>query len=89
MKHIPYNAKKIWEFHDEYVIIKHVGKHTCVAKKLTTVPETISKTFRKSSKTKPSKLQRDSLVQNLRESADINAITELASRLLDKKKAKK
>ena len=68
------------------VIIKHVGKHTCVAKKLTTIPEAISETFRKTHKTKPSKLQRDTLVQTLRESGDINAIKELASRLLDKKK---
>jgi hypothetical protein len=86
MQHIPCEARKIWEFYQEHVIVRHLGFHTCPARIPMTFPEEISETFSRNPKTKPSKLQRDILVNSLRESGNVNAIKELASNLLDKKK---
>lgn len=86
MQRIACDARKIWEFHQDYVIVKHVGLHTCKARVPTSIPEEVGETFSKNPKTKPSKLQRDILVNALRDSGDLNTVKELASRLLDKKK---
>lgn len=80
-------AVKVWEFDDNYVVVKHTGKHTCPYVPLVANNEhTIAENVKMRPDLPPKKLQREAMLSQLYGGKTIGEVKVTAQAMIDTRK---
>ena len=83
----PCPALKVWEFYDNYVIIKHAGKHTCYAVPVISKDnKAIKENVAKRPDLPPKQIQREAILSELYGGKTIDEVKSTARSMIDTRK---